>query len=48
MKFKAKLKAAGPGGAWTYLAVPFNVEKVFGSKARVAVKGTLNGFAFRS
>jgi hypothetical protein len=47
-KFTAKLKSIGPGGAWTLLEVPFNVEKVFGSRARVSVHGTLNKFAFRS
>lgn len=46
--FQAKLVGRGPGGAWTFLPVPFNVEKVFGSKARVAVKGTMNGFPFRN
>ena len=45
-KFKAKLTARGPGGAWTFLEIPFNVEEVFGSKARVSVSGTINGFAF--
>ena len=48
MEFKAKLRAEGPGGAWTILTVPFNVEEVFGSKARVSVKGTINGYKFRS
>lgn len=47
-EFKVKLEAAGPGGAWTFLTVPFSVEKVFGTKARLAVKGTINGFTFRS
>ncbi|MFZ0339159.1 MAG: YdeI/OmpD-associated family protein [Terracidiphilus sp.] len=47
-KFKAKLAAIGPGGAWTILPVPFNVAEVFGTKARVPVAGTMNGFAFRN
>jgi len=47
-KFKTKLTAHGPGGAWTYLKVPFSVEKAFGTKARVAVTGTINGFAFQN
>ena len=46
--FKARLQAKGPGGAWTYLSIPFSVEKVFGSKARVAVAGTINGFEFNT
>jgi hypothetical protein len=47
-KFKIKLQGRGPGRAWTSLPIPFDVEKVFGSKARVPVKGTANGFAFRN
>jgi hypothetical protein len=47
-KFEGKLTPRGPGGAWTYLLIPFSVEKVFGTKARVAVAGTVNGFAFRN
>lgn len=47
-KFKTKLIAIGPGGAWTILRAPFNVAEVFGTKARVPVIGTMNGFAFRS
>lgn len=46
--FKATLVAMGPGGSWTHLPIPFKVEEVFGTKARVAVRGTINGFAFRS
>lgn len=47
-KFKTRLTARGPGGAWTFLEVPFSVEKAFGTKARVPVAGTMNGFAFKN
>jgi hypothetical protein len=47
-EFKAQLTARGPGGAWTFLPIPFDVEKAFGTKARVPVAGTMNGFAFRN
>jgi Domain of unknown function (DUF1905)/Bacteriocin-protection, YdeI or OmpD-Associated len=47
-KFTAKLEAGGEGDAWTILRIPFSVEEVFGSKGRVSVKGTINGFAYRS
>src|SRR5271169_5144894 len=47
-KFKAKAEAAGPGGAWCYIAVPFDVSEVWDTRGRVAVKGTLNGFPFHS
>ena len=46
--FKTRLLSRGPGGAWTYLAVPFDVYEAFGSKARIAVLGTINGFPFRN
>jgi hypothetical protein len=47
-KFEARLLSKGPGGAWTYLPIPFDVQKVFGSKARVSVAGTINGFPFHN
>jgi len=46
--FEIQLVGRGPEGAWTFLPIPFSAEKVFGTKARVAVKGTINGFPFRS
>jgi len=48
MQFQARLEAQGEGGAWVILRLPFSVEKEWGSRARVAVKGTLNGYSFRS
>ena len=30
------------------ITIPFDVEKTFGARARVPVRGTINGFAFRS
>lgn len=47
-KFKTKLIAIGPAGAWTILRPPFSVAEVFGAKARVPVAGTINGFPFRN
>jgi hypothetical protein len=47
-RFTAKLLGRGPNTAWIFLPVPFNVAEVFGSKARVAVRGTLNGAPFRN
>jgi Domain of unknown function (DUF1905) len=41
ISFRAQLEAGGEGGAWTALKVPFDVEKEFGTKARVAVKARL-------
>lgn len=36
------------GSQAALFTVPFDVEKAFGSRARVAVRGTVNGFPFRS
>jgi hypothetical protein len=46
--FSIGLLGRGPDGSWTHMPIPFNVEKAFGTKARVAVRGTINGFAYRS
>ena len=46
--FEAKLMGKGPGNAWTYLAIPFDVQEVFGTRAHVLVAGTVNGFPFRN
>jgi hypothetical protein len=36
------------GSSAALLTVPFDVQKVFGTRARVPVRCTINGFAFRS
>jgi Domain of unknown function (DUF1905)/Bacteriocin-protection, YdeI or OmpD-Associated len=46
--FKVKLTPRGPGGAWTFMIIPFDCAAAFGSKARIPVAGTINGFAFRN
>jgi hypothetical protein len=46
LEFKTKLEGKGVSVAW--LNAPFDVEKVFGTRARVPVRGTINGFPFRS
>ena len=47
-RFRAKLKADNPNSEATFVAIPFDVTQVFGTRARVPVRGTINGFAFRS
>jgi hypothetical protein len=47
-EFKGKLVPRGPKGAWTFLPIPFDVHAVFGTRGRVPVSGTINGFAFRN
>ena len=46
--FKTRLESMGEGDAWTVFRMPFSVEEAFGTQARVPVKGTINGFPFRS
>jgi len=46
--FSAKVKSIGPSGAWTMLLVGFNVEKDWGSRARVSVRGEIGGYKFRT
>ena len=47
-RFRAKLRASGPGEAWTFITIPFDVERTWGARGRVSVVGTINGFEFRS
>src|SRR5512146_2980576 len=47
-EFKVKLESIGEGKAWTIMKIPFSVEKVFGTKARVPIRGSINGFPIRS
>jgi hypothetical protein len=47
LQFTAKLEGkAGSSVAW--LNAPFDVPETFGTRARVPVRGTINGFPFRS
>jgi len=46
-KFKVKL-IGQEGSAVAALKPPFDVVEVFGRKGRVPVRGTINGFPFRS
>jgi len=47
-RFTVELTARGPNGAWTFFTLPFSVEETFGTKARLPVKGTINGEPFTS
>ncbi len=42
-----RIRLVGRGGAEAF-TVPFSVEEVFGRKARLPVRGTINGFPYRS
>jgi Bacteriocin-protection, YdeI or OmpD-Associated/Domain of unknown function (DUF1905) len=48
LRFNAKLTGRGPGGAWTFIEIPFSVLDLFGRKGQVPVRATLNGFAYRN
>lgn len=47
-RFQATLERPDLRGAWTFIRAPFSVEKEFGVKGRVAVKGSINGVPYRS
>jgi hypothetical protein len=47
-KLEFTVKLEGRGAAVSWLNPPFDVVKVFGTRARVPVRGTINGFPFRS
>ena len=48
-EFKFKVKLDGQeGSSGAALTPPFDVVEVFGTRARVPVRGTINGFPYRS
>ncbi|MFP5228224.1 MAG: YdeI/OmpD-associated family protein [Acidobacteriota bacterium] len=47
-KFEGTLRADGTGLQWTVVTVPFDPAKVWTKRQRLRVKGTINGFAFRT
>ena len=46
--FTARLESGGEGGAWTLVRIPDDVQQDLGASARIAVRGTINGYGFRS
>jgi hypothetical protein len=46
LEFTVKLEGRGTSVSW--LNPPFDVVEVFGTRAQVPVRGTINGFPFRS
>jgi Domain of unknown function (DUF1905)/Bacteriocin-protection, YdeI or OmpD-Associated len=46
-RFRVLLQKAERSEA-TGIQIPFDVQKVFGTRARVPVRGTINGFPYRS
>lgn len=48
IKFDAELRQPEGVGTWTYLDIPKEMMARFGKKGQVKVKGTVNGYFFRS
>jgi uncharacterized protein YdeI (YjbR/CyaY-like superfamily) len=46
--FKATLEHIPSRLKWVTIRIPFDVSKVWGTRAKVRVKGEINGFAFRA
>jgi uncharacterized protein YdeI (YjbR/CyaY-like superfamily) len=46
--FKATLEPIHSRLGWVIIRIPFDVLKVWGTRAKVRVKGEINGFAFRT
>lgn len=46
--FKAPLERMQGNLGWVIIRIPFNVEKAWGVRGRLRVKGEINGFAFRT
>ncbi|HKV60431.1 MAG TPA: YdeI/OmpD-associated family protein [Candidatus Acidoferrum sp.] len=46
--FKATLEPIPSNLGWVIIRIPFNVPKVWGTRAMVRVKGEINGFPFRA
>ena len=45
--FQATLERLPSRLGWVVIRIPFDVSKVWGTRAKVRVKGEINGFAFR-
>jgi uncharacterized protein YdeI (YjbR/CyaY-like superfamily) len=46
--FKATLERSGDKLNWVIIRTPFDVQKVWGKRGQLKVKGEINGFAFRT
>ena len=47
-RFEAIVQRGGEGGAWMLLMIPRSVSEAFGSRGRISVVGSVNGFAIKS
>ncbi len=46
--FQATLERLRSNLGWVVIWIPFNVQKIWGTRARLRVRGEINGFAFRT
>lgn len=46
--FRALVRGESGDSAWRFITIPFDVQRVFGVSGRIPVRGTINGFPFRS
>jgi uncharacterized protein YdeI (YjbR/CyaY-like superfamily) len=46
--FRATLERLRSNLGWIIIWIPFNVEKIWGTRGRLRVRGEINGFAFRT
>jgi hypothetical protein len=47
-RFQAPLERVSLRSQAVYITVPFDVEQAFGTRARVPVRGTINGYRYRT
>ena len=47
-KFQATLERSSNRLNWVIARIPFDVAKIWGTRGQLRVKGTINGFAFRT
>ncbi len=48
MSFRGRLDTDTPTSQATYVIIPLDAPEAFGKRGRVAVRGTINGVAYRS
>jgi len=46
--FSATLERSGDSLNWVIIRIPFDVHKLWGKRGQLRVKGSINGFAFRT
>src|ERR1700720_1569944 len=46
--FRATLERLRLNLGWVIVWIPFNVQKIWGTRGRLRIRGKINGFAFRT